>query len=114
MARHSWEQPVWENRRDDSLDGGGADADPDGSFWGEASDSESDGGAPPTSPADLLVEKMLNLHLYNKISAEDCCVMMHYASLSGLKVSAGEHLPSPLSSVCKHGIQNNGEIVARR
>lgn len=89
MARHSWEQYSWDHRQDDAFVDPHVEADE--AFWGVASDSDDD-ETPAATPADLLVEKMLNLHLYNKISAEDCCVMMHYASLSGLKASAREIL----------------------
>jgi hypothetical protein len=59
-------------------------------FWGEVSDSESDSGPATSTASELLVAKLLSLHMYNKISAEDCCVSLHYASLTGIKVLTGK------------------------
>jgi hypothetical protein len=83
MARHTWETDFWNH---EGLEGP-ADTDDgiDLGFWGEASDSDGDDDSHPSSPGRLLVNKLLDLHLCNKISAEDCCVSMHFAALSGIE-----------------------------
>ena len=67
---HSWElpgskRPRWDQAPDELRDEGG--------FWGELSDSDSE---PEITPGQELVDKLLSLHLCNRISASDCCTSM--------------------------------------
>ena len=52
-------------------------------YWGEVSDGDTTMDEEESGAGHFLVEKLLALHLSNKISAEDCCVCMHYAAALG-------------------------------
>ncbi len=96
MASHSWELPPakrsntghsWENRGSETTNDGDED------FWGEASDSDSD-VADNQSPGQMLVNNLIQMHLVNKISAEDVCVSCFFAAAAGV-TEAGKFALQP-------------------
>jgi hypothetical protein len=98
---HSWEdrrpkRHRWEEGPGELRDEGG--------FWGEFSDSDSD---PGTTPGQELVDKLLSLHLCNKISASDCCTSMWWAKESGVQEALPYALPPTSSSGhCSRKLRN--------
>jgi len=99
-ASHSWEEPEckrgkhsWESASQASTDAADSDL---YNIWGEWSDSDDESG-PPT-PGEELVQKILYLHMVNKITAEDCCTTMHLAQAAGIKEAAPYSLKPGQSS----------------
>ena len=75
MSRHSWETRAHSWERADT-----GDLDP---CWNDCSDSDLEPDEPDTAGAHL-VKKLLSLYIYNKVSAEDCCVSCFWAAEAGV------------------------------
>ena len=83
-SSHSWERAAVDDGADDT-------------FWGELSDSDED----TDTPGQRLVDKLIHVHLLNKISAEDCCTALHDASEAGVS-EATKYGKAPGSSSGKY------------